>query len=88
MAVYSDERKNAAVERIHDAIAREVEAMIAESGCEAAWLSHWVLIAQWSMAERTNPFLTRYSPRGTDAVVENGLLFEALHNWDSYEDMA
>lgn len=86
MGTYADDEKQKAVARIHDAIAAEVEAITVEADAGTAWLSHWVLTAQWTMAGRHEPFITRVSPLGTDAIVENGLLFEALHKWPDGED--
>lgn len=71
----------AAKQRIHDAVQKEASILCRDADSATAWLSHWVLMAEWAVDSMPNPVITMSSPPGTNTIVQNGLLHEALYNW-------
>lgn len=75
-----------AIARIDIAIQREVPAFLEDFGIETGMVVHWILVTETVVPDRNEPLITRVSPEGTNGIVENGLLFEALHNWSDVDD--
>ncbi len=87
-----NEDEEAATERLHAAILAEAAAFGAHELDEAgnripdkqidATLSEWILVMSWTTGDHGRALLTRATSSGLPIHHENGLLHEALYNFD------
>lgn len=89
----TDETERGAVERLSDLITQEAKAFgphqlddegepISDKPMPEAALAEWVLVMSWSDPDTGDTFLTRATSHRLARHHENGLLHEALYEFD------
>lgn len=88
-----DQIERAAVDRLHDVISQQAAGIgpheldddgdpIADKPLPGAVLEEWVLVMSWSNPATGRSAITRATSRGLARHHENGLLHEALYEFD------